>query len=146
MGALKQYNPKEVIATWDGVDLASGAVSGTFITVVPNARDIVMNVSPVDGGGTIVTSEDRSAVVEITVRSGSKTNDALSKRVNDARGGNRPVKPLSITDFSGTSLHSCAQAVLDGPPEDAFASDEGTRVWRFLCHKMDSFAGGNQDA
>jgi len=146
-GLLKEYDPKEVIITWDGVNLHDGIASGTFVTVARTNRTFSHNVGG-DGGATRVRSNDRSAAVTVTLRVGSDTNNALASRAADEE-LDPPVPhvaALLIQDFSGTTLHSSPQAYLDGPTNDEFATEEGNREWTLLVHDASMFSGGNKVA
>lgn len=146
-GLLKEYDPKEVIATWDGVVLNDGIATGTFITVARTTRTFSQSTGG-DGGATRVRSNDRSATVTITLRMGSETNDALASRATDEE-LDPPVPhvaALLIQDFSGNTLHSSAQAYLDGPANDEFATEEGNRDWVLLAHDLSMNSGGNKVA
>ena len=134
MGALKEYDPKQVVATWDGIDLNKGIVEGTFITIARTTRTFTINVGG-DGGGTRVKSNDRSVTITLTLRAGSETNGQLSDRVADEELPNpvTHVAPLMIKDLSGNTLHKAPQAFPDGPPDDEFATEEGEIEWTFLA-------------
>lgn len=144
-GTLKEYDPREVIITWDGVNLNRGIAEGTFITIARTKRTFSLNVGG-DGGGTRTRDNDRSGVVEVTIRMGSVTNGELSDKVKDEEMGTSHVGELMIKDFSGETLHTSPQAFLDGFPDDAFATEEGDRVWRLLCLDLNMDPRENKDA
>ena len=147
MGLLKEYDPKQVIITWDGVPINEGIAEGTFITIARNTRTWALNVGG-DGGATRVHSNDRSVVVTVSLRMGSGTNDLLSSRVADEE-LDPPVShvgALTIMDNTGNTLHFAEQAFLDGPPDDEFATEEGNRDWVLLAPVMSMGVGGNKDA
>ena len=147
MGALKQYDPKEVTITWDGVFLNEGIASGTFITIARNVRQFTLNVGG-DGGGTRVRNPDRSATVTVTMRMGSQTNALLSDRILDEE-ADPPIPhitTLTIKDNSGNTLVEAPEAFLDGPPDTTFGTEEGTLEWTFLCLEMTVDVRGNLEA
>ena len=147
MGALKEYDPKQVTITWDGIDLNKGIIAGTFITVARNTRTFSINVGA-DGGGTRIRSNDRSAVITLSLRKGSETNGLLSDRLRNEELPNPvgTVKALTIKDLTGNTLHSTPQAFLDGPPDDAFGNEEETVEWTFLCLELDVNVRGSKEA
>ncbi len=147
MGALKDYNPKEVNITWDGIDLNKGIIVGTFITVARNTRTFTLNVGA-DGGGTRIRSNDKSAVITLSQRKGSETNSLLTDRLIDEELPNpiTHVAPMTIKDNSGNTLHESPQVWLDGPPDDAFGTDEETVEWTFLCLDLSVKVRGSKEA
>ncbi len=146
-GTLKQYDPKEVVMQWDGVDLNAGIAEGTFVTIARNTRTFTQNTGG-DGGSTRVRMHDRSGVITLTYRAGSATNDALSARAQDEElePPVNHVAPFLIKDFSGRTLHDGKQAWLDGPANDEKATEEGNIEWSFLVHDLKMFLGGSLDA
>ena len=147
MGLLKEYDPKQVIITWDGINLNEGIAEGTFITVARTERTFSLNVGG-DGGVTRVRNNNKSGQVTCTLRMGSLTNDALKDRVKDEEDDSATthVAALKIEDFSGRTLHSSEQAFLDGFPDDEFATEEGNRDWTLLCPVLRMGPAGNKDA
>ncbi len=147
MGALKEYDPKLVNITWDGIDLNKGIAAGTFITITRTSRAFSLNVGA-DGGGTRVRNNDKSAVITLTVRMGSETNALLSDKIKDEELPNPTshVAALTIKDTLGNTLHQTPQAFLDGFPDDEMADDESTRDWVFLCLEMNMDPRGSNEA
>lgn len=147
MGALKEYDPKQVVISWDGVDVSEGIAEGTFITIASVTRDFTLNVGG-DGGGTRVRNNDNSATIEVTLRRGSITNDLLSSRIQDER-KDPPVKhvgQMTITDFSGNTMHTFDGCFLDGPADDEYGTEESTVTWTFMALKWTPDHKGNKDA
>ena len=145
MGLLKEYDPKDVVITWDGVLLNEGIADGTFITVTRNERTFALSVGG-DGGSTRVRNNNRSGLVTVTLRMGSETNAQLSDKVKDEESGTPHVAPLLVQDFSGNTLHSSEQAFLDGFPDDSMGTEEGTREWTLLCPILSMDPRGSLEA
>ncbi len=147
MGALKEYDPKQVNITWDGIDLNKGIIAGTFITIARNTRTFSVNVGA-DGGGTRIRSNDKSAVITLSLRKGSETNSLLTDRLLDEELPNPVghVAPMMIKDNTGNTLHEGAQTFLDGPPDDAFGNEEETVEWTFLCLDLSLKVRGSKEA
>lgn len=145
MGLLKDYNPKEVIITWDGILLNEGIAEGTFVTAGRTERVFSMNVGG-DGGVTRVRNNNKSGTVGVTTRMGSRTVELLATRIKDEESGVPHVGALLIQDFSGNTLHSAEQAFTEGWPDDEFATTEGNRELVFLCPVLNMNPGGNKDA
>lgn len=147
MGLLKEYDPKNVIITWDGVTLNEGIAEGTFVAIARTTRTWTHNTGG-DGGTTRVKGNDRTGTATLTLRMGSATNEALASRAQDEE-LDPPVShvaPLLIKDFDGVTLHSDAEAHLDGPANDEFATTEGNREWVLLLPNLKMFSAGNKDA
>ena len=147
MGALKVYNPKEVVFIFDGIPLESGIIDGSFISLNRNSRNASLNVGA-DSGGTMVVINDRSVTVTLSLRKGSVTNDKLMDIIatEEAIDGQKRVGPLTIEDFSGRSLSFGQEAFLDGPPDDEFATDEGEVTWTWMVLNMVVDVRGSSDA
>jgi hypothetical protein len=147
MGQLKEYDPTNVIISWDGVTLNEGIAEGTFVTIARTTRTFTHNTGG-DGGTTRVKGNDRTGTATITLRMGSATNQVLAQKALDEE-LDPPVPhvaPLLIKDFDGVTLHSDSEAHLDGPANDEFATTEGNREWVLLCPNLRMFSGGNKDA
>lgn len=147
MGALKVYNPKEVVFIFDGIALESGIIDGSFITLSRVSRNASLNVGA-DGGGTLVRINDKSVTVTLSLRKGTNTNDKLMDIIatEEADDGQKRVGPVTIEDFSGRSLSFGAEGFLDGPPDDEFSNDEGEVTWTWMVLEMEVDVRGSSDA
>lgn len=147
MGALKVYNPKEVVFIFDGIPLESGIIDGSFITLSRVSRNASINVGA-DGGGTLVRINDKSTTVTLSLRKGSVTNDKLMDIIaaEEAIDGQKRVGPVTIEDFSGNSLSFGQEGFLDGPPDDEFSTDEGEVTWTWMVLEMEVDVRGSSDA
>lgn len=147
MAALKKYDPKEYIATWDGIVLNKGIVDGSFFTVSRNERNSSLNKGG-DGGSTMVIGNDRSGNFGLTLRAGSDTNDELSDVVikDESSDGTKRVGVLEIRDFSGRSHFIDEESYLDGPPDMEASNEEGENSWNFICPDLTIEARGSNFA
>ncbi|MFB3107158.1 MAG: phage protein [Pseudomonadales bacterium] len=147
MGALKVYNPKEVVFIFDGIPLESGIIDGSFITLSRVSRNASINVGA-DGGGTLVRINDKSVTVTLSLRKGTNTNDKLMDIIaaEEAIDGQKRVGPVTIEDFSGRSLSFGQEGFLDGPPDDEFSNDEGEVTWTWMVLEMEVDVRGSSDA
>ena len=137
MAALRKYDPKQVVLTWDGITLNDGIAEGTFILVSRHNPRNSINVGA-DGGATKVVNNDRSAIGTLTVRKGSAVNSLLTDRLADEELEN-PVDhttAMACQDFSGNSKFDSPKAFLQGFPDSDFASEETNSEWVFICHDM----------
>jgi hypothetical protein len=152
-GNVKDYDPKQVIATWvpltpgvGVINLNEGIAEGTFISISREKRSYTKKMGS-DGEGTRVRSNDRSGTVTVTIRGGSATNDKLSTVLDIAENtGLGNLGPLAVDDFTGTSLATSPQAYIEGWPDKEYADDESDNDWTFICHNLVLFHGGNKDA
>lgn len=147
MGALKVYNPKEVVFIFDGIPLESGIIDGSFITLSRVSRNASLNVGA-DGGGTLVRINDKSVTVTLSLRKGSATNDKLMDIIatEEAIDGQKRVGPLTVEDFSGRALSFGQESFLDGPPDDEYSTDEGEVTWTWMVLDMTVDVRGSSDA
>lgn len=145
-GSLKKYNPADITITWLGTPLNQGIAEGTFVTMARTNRNKTLNTGS-DGRSTVVINPNRTGTMKLTMRKGSGTNDFLTERVVDDEtpNGVLNVGALQVKDANGESIYFDAQAFLDGPPNDEFASDEGNVEWSFMCPDLDIEPRGNND-
>lgn len=144
-GRLRRYDPKEVHLIWGGIPVHNGAVNGTFITVEHNTPRWKL-VKGTDGEGARVRTNDFSGKVELTIRSGSRVNDALSlSSAADDLTGLISV-PLFLNDTNGSCLYTSPLSFLESPANNSFGVEEGSVTWTFICNTLLSFTGGLEKA
>lgn len=147
MGLLKKYDPKEVVATWDGIELTSGIVKGTFISVTRNESTASLNKGG-DGGSTMVIGHDKSGVAEITLRAASDTNERLSTvmDLDESDPSQKRVGVFEVRDFNGTTLVRDPEAFLTGPPAYEAGVEESERAWALALPDVKIHNGSNNQA
>lgn len=135
------YDPKSVLISYGNKSIKDGIADGTFLTVTRTARTRSVRVGS-DSGATIEVNPDRSAVVQITYRASSQTNNIL----NDMRAGEDlqpagfyPVGTLTVEYTDGGVVVTDDNAFIDGPPDVTYSTGEETRTWTIVCprSKMD---------
>lgn len=142
---LRRYDPREVHLIWGGFPVHPGAVNGTFITV-EHVEPRWKLVKGTDGEGARVRTNNFSGRVQLTIRSGSKVNDALSlsSAADDLTG--LIAVPLFLNDTNGTSLYTSPLSFLESPANNSFGVEEGSVTWTFICNTLLSFTGGLEKA
>lgn len=129
------YDPKQVTFTFGNQPLSAGIVDGTFITVTKTNDTRSLRVGS-DGRATIQVNPDGSAIVEVTYRAGSSTNDVLESLRQDEDAGIYRVGTLTIEDMSGVegsrTFVSDENAFLMGQPlTTEFAQTESQKTWKW---------------
>ena len=141
--ALRQYDPKKVIITWNAIPLHIGIIAGTFLTL---ERDVATWSSKVGIDGELgrVRTNNFRGFARFTLRNGSPTNTALSGLLQADEFTGVVVGPMLIVDFSGFTLYASPIAYLEGWPIDKFGIAEGTREWTLICNPLIPFPAGSQ--
>jgi hypothetical protein len=123
------YDPKKVIITFGGVPL-SGFADGTFINVTGASDTFVKSVGA-DGEVARGRSNDETCEVTLTLMQTSLSNVYLNTVKEADKISSSGVKPLSITDLSGTGLMFWPQAWIRKAPDVEYAKEVGDRAWIF---------------
>ena len=147
MGQLKKYDPRQVIATWHGIELTSGIIKGTFISVSRTDPSSGINKGG-DGGSTMIIRHDYSGTAEITLRAGSDTNERISNVLaqDEADPDQKVVDTFEMKDFNGTTLCIDPEAYLMGPPAVSYGVEEENRAWTLILPNVKIFAGSSNKA
>jgi len=124
---LKTYDPAKVIITLGGIPI-TGFADGTFVAVTPAGDRFTKKVGA-DGEVSRTKSNDNTSRVTITLKQTSLSNTYLNTLKEADRLLNGGVRPLSITDLSGTTILFWPQAWIASPPDQEFAKEEGDRAW-----------------
>ena len=132
MPDLKKYHPAEVTAAWNGRDISEGIADGTFIEAIRDTRAYTLAKGP-DGGQTRVGSKDKAGVIRITYRQGSSTHKLLTALQAADELSGTILGALVLKDNNGDSKAVGVNAFVDGPPNFARASTEGTITWTWVC-------------
>lgn len=142
----KVYAAHQVTVSWGPLNLNDGAPeTGAFCTVTPSSPRTTQTAL-LGGGGVINLRSDSTGTVSIVVSATANINDQLARRLQSQIDDRVPTAlPLMIKDNSGRTLHTCAKAVLENFPEDAFAEAAGTRTWVLLCPDLVMAPKGGND-
>ncbi len=138
---MKTYDPKQVLVVVGGVPI-SGYADGSFVRVGRRNPQWEL-VKGADGEGARSKSNDDSGFIEIELMQTSASNQHLSNISLADETSNAGVVPVMVKDGSGFSLHMAEQSFIEKNPDGAYAKTNQTRVWRFLCDKLQDYHGGN---
>lgn len=143
--STKTYNGKEVQCTFGTINLRDGAPeSGTFVEVGRSTATAEMVA--LIGGAVLVTRNDRTGTISVTLSASSDRNDELSAIVAAHEDTGVPTAyAFMLKDNSGRTLHECGKCVLAGYPADSFSESVPTRVWTFLAPQLKMSPGGSND-
>jgi hypothetical protein len=128
-GLMRTYDFTKVIVTFGGVPI-SGFAAGTGINVTDKSDGWTKKVGA-DGAIARSKNADDTATVTITLMQTSPSNTYLSTIRTMDRLTNLGIRPLSITDLSGGSLHFWPEAYIVKTPDRGYATEEGDRAWAF---------------
>ncbi len=136
-----QYNA-DLVSIVFGALIADGFGPDEFVTI---ERTTPRFTSQAGANGHVARSQgnDNRAKVTLTLIQTSAFNDLLSAAAaQDALDG-LGVRPLTVRDRNGRSLHYAEKAWIAEDPNPAFAREAGTRVWVLECANLESFVGGS---
>ena len=141
-GVLRKYAPDDVTIVV-GTQAVSGVKEGTFVECDRTVDTASLDIGS-DGEATLVISPNQSGTIKITLQQSSPLNDYFTslfvalqnKDVSNA------LKPVTVTDKSGSTVVSCAQAAIQKPTKVTFADKAEGREWTFLCGYLDIKPGG----
>lgn len=138
---LVKYDPRKVKLVFGGIPVHRGIASGTFITI-ERMKPSWKLIKGTDGEGTRVRTQDFSARLQLTLRPGAGTNDALSaiSAADDLAGVF--ALPLLLTDRNGRSNYVAPIAFLNAPADRQYGTEEGAITWVFTCNTWLPFTGG----
>jgi len=138
---MKEYDVDEVDIIVFGKKL-TGAADGTKVKVGRNARTFTLKVGS-GGEGTRSKSNDKSGYIEVSLMASSDDNAFLTGIMLADEVANAGVVPVLVKDKSGADLHQASNAFIEGPPDAEYATEVGTRTWRFLTDDLDMALNGN---
>lgn len=124
-----------------GDHLVSGYTKGTQIGIVYN-QDAFTYFKGNDGEGARVMSNDRSAIITLTLQQNSKSNKALSDiHAADLKTGNES-KDVSFRDLRGDTEGSGTGASIMKYADVTVADVVTDRVWRIWVDDYTGIVGG----
>ena len=142
---MKQYDPKGVTISWNGINLNEGIAAGTFILASRTSRNWAIVIGG-DGEATRVRLNDKSGTVTVTLRQGSASNLALQAILDGDQLLGSALGGLLANDTQGLSLIVATSAFIEGEPDWERSDGEGNVEWVFLAPKMKLTHAGNADA
>lgn len=141
---LSVYNPEEVVVVFAGITTLEGFPEGTFIEVKKDLNPF-SSTRTSDGMHARVYHSDQSYSIYITLLSGSKSNDILTKAWLFEETAQRGKFPLFIKDFSGTDLFFSTTTWIEELPSLVKSNDWEQRTWVMKSSQGVINYGGNEE-
>jgi hypothetical protein len=138
---VRTYDPKKVIVTFGTLAL-SGYMDGTFITITPEG-DAFEKHKGADGSIDRVNKNSYSFEVSLVLKQTAPANVSLAGLKYADQESNKGILPLTIKDFSGTSLFTATSAWLRREPDSEFGDSMSSRTWIFDTGLALNTPGGN---
>ena len=140
MADYKNYNPKNIVFTFDGF-LITGFADGTFISV-ERSEDSFTTAVGAGGDVTRIATNNRSGVATLTLQQTAPSNLTLSDKLflDERDGAGEGV--LQIEDLNGTTLLRAENAWIMKPPTVGYGLEPEDREWQFACAEIIMTVGG----
>lgn len=141
---IANYIPEDVTITVAGLLSLNGYADGTFVSI---RKDTVPFASrrTADSVVSRLYTKDTTYTVEVTLYSGSSSNDALTKLYLADEITQMAKIPIMIKDSSGTSLFFSATAWIEDIPPLTLSNRFETRTWVFKATQAALNVGGNEE-
>ena len=141
---LANYIPEDVTITVAGLVTLEGLVDGTFVRVT---KDVIPFAARRTTDGTVsrLYNRDATYTVEITLYSGSDSNDIMTKLWQLDEISQMGKFPLMIKDRSGTSLFFSATSWIQDIPPLVLSSGFEQRTWVIRSSQGAINIGGNTE-
>lgn len=144
MAILGHYSPENTDIYIAGAWKIRGYVEGTFINISKNTQRFVVKESS-DGVVSRSHSNSRTYTVEITLHSGSSSNNVLT-RLSELDNTTKMGKfPLFIKDRLGSTLLFSPTSWIEKPADVSLGVEVTDRVWVFRCANTSLHIGGNEE-
>jgi len=140
-GQLATFDPKSLIVIFGARPLTSFA-EGTFLTISRN-DDMFKEYIGSSGEQARSKSNNRSALVKLTLIQTSDDNDYLSSVAIMDEVTNNGILPLIIHDLLGTSGYFSKWAYAKRIADASYSKEIQGREWNIFCASMNMFDGGN---
>lgn len=142
MADLATYNPEEVSILVAGLLSVDGFVDGTFVTIRKDVMPFT-STTTTDGITSRVYNKNQNYTIDITLYSGSSSNDFLTKLWQLDEITQRGKFPLLIKDSSGTDLFFSATTWIEGVPALSKGTTYDARTWTLKSSQAIINIGGN---
>lgn len=143
MSKLGTYSPEDVIVLFGGVHRLSGFVDGTFINISKDEASFLSRVTA-DGRVTRVHSSNPIYTANITLHSGSESNEVLSYALLLDEATKMAKFPLIIKDKMGSTLFFSLTSWIENRPSSNFSLSMEDREWVIKCSQAAFMVGGNE--
>ncbi|QDP50325.1 MAG: putative structural protein [Prokaryotic dsDNA virus sp.] len=141
---LANYIPEDVTITVAGFVSLDGLADGTFVNIT---KDLIPFTSrrTTDGVISRIYNRDTTYTIDITLYSGSESNDTLSRLLLIDETSQMGMAPIMIKDNSGTSLFFALTSWIEDLPPLTLSNKFETRTWRIKATQAVLNIGGNME-
>lgn len=141
---VKTYDASQVTIIFGAIPILNGFADGTFVTVEPAGPAWTTQVGT-DGEVTRSKTNNRTAVVTLTLMQSAAANDLLSARwiLDDNTPGGLGVVAFFLKDNSGNTLVGAVESWIEQQPTAEFGREAGNRVWKIALGRAVTYHGGN---
>jgi hypothetical protein len=138
--SFKTYDLARHICSW-GEILVGGYGPEGGVTVKRNGDAWSLQMGA-DGSGARSRMNDKSGEIEIEVLQSDPINDLFSAAMATDELLGTQVKPFSLKDMNGSTVHFAPTAWLKGWPESNRGKEVKTNKWVLVTNQLDNFLGG----
>ncbi len=144
---LKTYDPAGIILQVGG-KIISGFEPGTFISLVRTVDTWVLTIGPDGVDGIRTKSNNRSALMTMTLRQSATSNLILSNLANAGEvagedGLSPDVVDVSITDLNSPDVnYTTGKGWIQKPADGVFADTPQGRAWQIMMLIVPMVHGG----
>ena len=139
---MKQYDPKQVLASLGGVPI-TGYSEGSFITVAYDEDHYNLTIGA-DGIGTRSKNNNLAGTIKIKLQRTADFNATLTAMVlADRYNQNSGIRPFILKDGLGNDLHSAAKCWVQKTADAEYAKESADTEWTIRTDAMDMFLGGS---
>ncbi|RYY51269.1 MAG: hypothetical protein EOO06_00645 [Chitinophagaceae bacterium] len=142
MANLFNYIPEEVSVLLAGILPIDGFVDGTFVSIDKDVMPFTSVRMP-DGSMARKYVNSQNYTLNITLHSGSDSNDILTKLWQLDEISQRGKFPILVKDSSGSDLFFSLTSWIEGLPTLSKSSTIDSRVWTIKCASAVINIGGN---
>jgi hypothetical protein len=144
MADLFVYRPDSVVCLVAGMLAVEGFVDGSFLSI-EKVADPFKSVTTPDGTTARIHNQDASYNINITLHTGSSSNDFLTKLWLLDEVSERGKFPLLIKDGSGSDLFFSTSTWIEKIPSIVKSNDVDARIWTLKSAYAVVNVGSNAD-
>lgn len=142
--SLFTYIPESVVVLIAGILPVEGFVDGTFISITKDVMPFTSVRTP-DGTVSRMYNNDQTYTINLTLHSGSNSNDVLTKFWQLDEITQRGKFPLLIKDNSGSDLFFSTNTWIEQLPSMSKSASVDERTWVLRSSQAVVNYGSNED-
>lgn len=139
----KTYDPGSIVVQF-GSDILSG-FGDDVVKVTRNEDSFMLHVGA-DGEVARTRNRNKSGTITFTLLRTSASNDILAASLASDEALGDGIKPVTVQDTLGTTVHFGANAWVQKAPDDDMSKEANDREWTIAVADLDHFAGGSDIA